>query len=354
MKHTKKNGAIAMALTLSLGLFTFLSPVSSYAYVNVNVDVNSTALAQLPQNLVTDLHGEAVVKKPLENNQLLVTVNEMDIVLNISDETLIISNKTGLPTSLTGLKVNDSVFVYYSAAMTRSLPPQSHAIAIVTEIEKEASRAQLFTIKEIISQKDGEIRALNKEGDLIVTFTKDMPLSPYKTKQMTQLSDIKVGTQLFIWYDIVAMSYPGQTGATKAVLVGQEEGLGPRAVYTPWAGLDAFHLVINKQTITMTNQKVLDRNGHLMVPLSSVAKSLGFKITWNAKDQSILLDDGTVKTTVYIGEDQYFKASSQALGLTASFSLGAPAEIIEGRTYVPASLFNLLYSDNDAVTLKMK
>jgi len=181
-----------------------------------------------------------------------------------------------------------------------------------------------------------------------------MSLTPFKTKQMTSIEDITVGTQLFIWYDIVAMSYPGQTGATKAVLIGQEEGNGPRAVYTPWAGLDTVTVKINNVAIPFGDKKIMDQNGHLMVPLNTVAQKLGFKLTWNSKERSILMDDGTVKTTIVIGEDSYFKASSKAIGLTQAFNLGAAPTIVSGRTYVPASLFNLLYSDSEAVKLEIK
>jgi len=284
MKNIKKNWAIALVLSLTLAASSLASPVTAYA------DTSITA--------------SAIVKAPLENGKLLVTVNDMEIALTISAETLVISNKTGQPASLEDLKANDRIFAYYSAAMTKSLPAQSHAIAIVTEVEKDKSHAQLFTVKEIISRNAGEVRALNQEGDLVVSITKETPFSPFKTKQMVSLDDITVGTQLFIWYDVVALSYPGQTGATKAVLVGQS-----------------------------------------MVPLRTVAEELGFKVTWNATDRSVSLDDGTVKTTIHIGNDSYFKASSQAIGLTRAISLGAAPVIVDGRTYVPAALFDLLSGD---------
>lgn len=75
----------------------------------------------IPPSYVSDqLKGNAIVKAPFDNDQLLVTVNDMDVALNISEETLIIDSKSSLPASLQDLKVNDAIFVYYSAAMTRS------------------------------------------------------------------------------------------------------------------------------------------------------------------------------------------------------------------------------------------
>ena len=301
MKAQKKGFAFALILSLTLVVASVATPMMAFA------DASGIEAPSISDQL----KGDAIVKVPLIDDQLFVTVNEMDLVLNISEETLVIDSKTGLPASLEDLKADDAIFVYYSAAIMKSLPPQSHAIAIVTQVEKNKSHAELFTVKEIISQKDGEIRALNKEGDLIVAFLEEISLTPFKTKQNVTIDDIKVGTQLFIWYEIVALSYPGQTAATKAVLVGY-----------------------------------LDENGSLTLPLRAVAESLGFQVTWNGEERSVFLDDGIVKTTLFIGEDSYFKASSQAIGLTQAFQLGVAPTIVDSRTYVPASFFDFIYSSN--------
>ncbi|PKM85035.1 MAG: hypothetical protein CVU86_04040 [Firmicutes bacterium HGW-Firmicutes-11] len=304
MKAQKKGFAFALILSLTLVVASVATPMMAFA------DASGIEAPSISDQL----KGDAIVKVPLIDDQLFVTVNEMDLVLNISEETLVIDSKTGLPASLEDLKADDAIFVYYSAAIMKSLPPQSHAIAIVTQVEKNKIHAELFTVKEIISEKDGEIRALNKEGDLIVAFLEEISLTPFKTKQIVTIDDIKIGTQLFIWYDIVALSYPGQTAATKAVLVGQ-----------------------------------LDENGFLTLPLRAVAESLGFQVTWNGEERSVLLDDGVVKTTLFIGEDSYFRASSQAIGITQTFQLGSAPTIVDSRTYVPASFFRFIHSDNGEV-----
>ncbi len=349
MKAPKKSLGFVLALSLSIAVAAVASPITAFAETSSTEDATTPSLAS------SQLKGDAIVKAPLENDQLLVTVNDMDIMLNVSEETLAIDSQTGLPASLKELKVGDAIFAYYSPSMTRSIPPQSHAIAIVTQVEEDKSHAEFFTVREIISRNDGEVRALNTAGDLIVTFSEENPLTPYKTKQYVTLDDIHVGTQLFVWYDIVALSYPGQTVATSSVLVGQAEGLGVRAVYTPMSGVeDAVTVTIMDKAIQVDGTSLMDQNGLLMVPLRLVAEDLGFKTDWKGEDQSILLDDGTVKTTLYIGSDSYFKASSQAIGLTQNFSIGVAPILIDGRTYVPAALFNLLYSDNEAVKVQVK
>lgn len=355
MKLQEKGLAFALALYLTLVIAAVDPQITAFAETSRIEALSEQTTNAAPLSFVSrQLKGAAIVKSPLENNQLLVTVNNMDVVLNISEETLVIDSKTGLPASLSELKAGDAIFAYYSAAMTRSLPPQSHAIAIVTQVEKDKSHAEFFTVREIISRGDEEVRALNKEGDLIATFSKENALTPYITKQIVTLDDIQVGTQLFVWYDIVALSYPGQTLATKSVLVGQEEGLGVRAVYTPMAGVDAVTVFIKDQALQLGGKTLIDQNGLLMVPLRSVAEGLGFKVVWQGADQSVLLDNGTVKTTLRIGADSYFKASSQAIGLTQNFRIGAAPILIDDSVYAPAALFNLLYSDNGAVKIQLK
>ncbi len=351
MKTTQKRSRHALVISFILAMATIATPASMYAGTP---GAEASDMAVLPSDLSNQQKGSAIIKAQLLNNQLLVNVNGMDVALNISEDTLVIDSKTGLQASLEDLKVNDNIFVYYSLAMTKSLPPQSHAIAIVTQVESDQSHAELFTVREIISRNDGVVRALNKEGNLIVAFQKEVPLTSYNPGETASIDDIQVGTQLFIWYEIVALSYPGQTGATKAVLVGQEEGLGVRAIYTPMAGANAATVIIQGKPVVLNGKKLMNQDGLLMLPLRTVAENLGFRVTWNGTERSVLLDDGTVKTTLFIGQDGFFKASSQAIGLTQNFSLGAPPMLIDSTTYVPASLFNLLYSDNSAVKIEMK
>ena len=129
MKAQKKGLAFALILSLTLVVASVATPITAFA----------DAFGIEAPSISDQLKGNAIVKVPLIDDQLLVTVNEMDLVLNISEETLVIDSKTGLPTSLNTLKVDDTIFVYYSAAMMKSLPPQSHAIAIVTQVEKNKS-----------------------------------------------------------------------------------------------------------------------------------------------------------------------------------------------------------------------
>lgn len=318
---------------------------------------NSEAMSESEEEATAKyLRGEAIVKSIFENGNLLVMVNEMEVALNISEATLVLDAKTGYMGNLEDLKEGDFVYVYYSPAMTRSLPPQSFATAVIMNIEKDETHPELFTIKEVVSSSDDEVRILNEEGDLIATISKDTTLLPFKTKQMLTLQDIEVGTQLFIWYEIVALSYPGQTQVQKAVIIEQNEvdldqNVGVKAVNVPTNSNFTEKISINGILMNLEKQNWFGQNGHVMVPLRTVAERLGFEVIWDSSIQGVYLDDGDVKTRVLLGQDSYFKASSKAIGMTQSFQFGAKTVLVEDVTYVPVELFNLLYSNDNAVEI---
>lgn len=349
MKKMKTGLTLMLAMSMVIGMGT-----GAFAQAQTNTNANNIAIcpagpetpgepqiAICPPMIERDtLEGEAVVKSVGEN-RLTVKVNDQEVTLKISEETWIIDSQTGLPTSLKDVKEGTKLYVYYSAVMTRSLPPQSNAVAIVSNIQENKTIPRLITVKEIVSQKEGEIRVLNDFGDIIVTIQADSPLSPFKTKQAVSLKDIKEGTQLFVWYDIVAMSYPGQTTSHKTVIVGQKE-----VTKAP------EKITINGKALDLGKDKILMENGKVMVPLRSVSKALGFKLEWDAKNKAAKIDNGTVNTVITVGQDAYYKASTKAIGLTQSLPIGAAPEVIDGTLYIPAELFNLLYSNDQAVQVE--
>ena len=88
----------------------------------------------------------------------------------------------------------------------------------------------------------------------------------------------------------------------------------------------------------------------VMVPLRTVAESLGFAVTWNG-DGTVLIDSGVMHTTITIGEDAYQSVTSieGADGATAPLCLGAAPFVTGGTTYVPLELFDLLLGSGAVV-----
>lgn len=337
MKKWESGLALMMAVTLFASGGT-----SAFADVNSKATAAPTSVATAPKEVRTSLNALATVSKiNLESGQMTVKIEDQVIVLNTGVETLFINAKSGIPSSLKDIKEGDQVYVTYSAAMTRSLPPQSSAIAVVTGIEKDQTIPRFMTIKEIVSSTKDQVRFLNTDGDMIVTLVKENPISPFKTKQIVTIGDLNPGGQVFVWYDIVLESYPGQTTAKKTVVV----NVGEDTV----VNVTPSKMTIDGKAIDLGKLKIVEKNGKWMVPFKAVTKALGFKLSWNTKTMAASIDNGIVKTEVTVGQDVYYKASSKAIGLTAPMGYGASPEIIGGALYVPVDLFKLLYSNDNAV-----
>ena len=85
-----------------------------------------------------------------------------------------------------------------------------------------------------------------------------------------------------------------------------------------------------------------EQDGRVMLPLRKVAEALGFAVTWNQETQTASVDDGLVKSSVTIGVDSYYMASSQAIGMSAPQSFGVAPVLHSDSTFVPSDLFTLL------------
>lgn len=100
---------------------------------------------------------------------------------------------------------------------------------------------------------------------------------------------------------------------------------------------------IEGQNLDLTSKYPYLENEVFMVPVRPVAEALGYTVTWSAEyPDEVKMDNGVVKTTVTIGEDLYFMASSTAIGMSKPSPLGAAPAAVDRVTYVPMDLFKLL------------
>ncbi len=122
-------------------------------------------------------------------------------------------------------------------------------------------------------------------------------------------------------------------------------------VIAPAPTSSSYSVVIENNTLDLGGETVYELNKHMMVPLRTVAEKLGFKVKWDGECQGISLDNGEVNTIVYISQDNYYMASSTAIGMSAPTALGVAPALKNGTTYVPADMFNILYCE-DVVSVK--
>lgn len=107
------------------------------------------------------------------------------------------------------LQEGQKVSVYYSSRMTRSLPPQAAAYAIILGEAKDTPL--FFPVDQVQLAEDGKaVRVLNSNNDIIATI--DSAACP-------DYEQILPGDRLLVWTKIITMSLPGQTHADKAVIL---------------------------------------------------------------------------------------------------------------------------------------
>lgn len=94
------------------------------------------------------------------------------------------------------------------------------------------------------------------------------------------------------------------------------------------AFLDGFDLIYKEDLIAFdVKPQVIDQK--VMVPLRAIAEALGYEVIWNNTTRSVDLIQGPNFTTVYIGQNSYFKHRM------APRELSVAPVIIDGRTLVP-------------------
>lgn len=93
--------------------------------------------------------------------------------------------------------------------MTRSMPPQSHALAIVIEDSEEP--ASFFEVAQASLAKDGSyVTVLNTNNDVIATID---------AAACADFAKIKKGDKLLVWSSMMTMSLPAQTHPEKVVVL---------------------------------------------------------------------------------------------------------------------------------------
>ena len=201
-----------------------------------------------------------------------------------------------------------------------SLPAQTTAFAVLTNLTDKHAPASLLTAEAVQKNDDGSVTVTCQSGALHLTIAKDASVQPFMTRNIVTVDDIHVGTRFLAWFDVAATSYPAQAAADRVVIPGQE---------------DSRFLVFSKDGSQLTEGCVAD--GVAMVPVRKVAETLGYKVSWDGKTNTVILKKGETPINVQLGVDRYHAGNDR----TGGVSLGAASYEINGTSWVPAELFQL-------------
>lgn len=315
-------------------------------------ETTTTAVPQVKESFRTgsmatvskiNMDGETV------SSILVKTTDEQDIQLNLSADTLIVNNETGAAAALSDIKEGDKIYAYYSKAMTRSLPPQSACELILVGVG-ENTPASLHEVGTVSTNEEGMTEVLTADGSMIIRMDDKTTYAPYKTKNIVTKADLTEGTRFLAWYDIVAMSYPGQAYTQKVVILPAAateetatETQATRETEQTAPETTELTIVAGGKTLEVKGEM---KDGVAVVPVRAAAEALGCTVSYEQKDgkEYVTIENDTRSMTLEIGTDNYVSTTKieDAVGMTAPAQYGVAPYIVDGTTYAAADLFKAL------------
>lgn len=240
-----------------------------------------------------------------------------EIVLNIQDSTYILNAQDGTQIPFKDLKKGDAITAYFGPKVTKSIPPQGNAIALIVGTPETGSAGMYMKVATAEQNKDGNIKVLCTNSDRLVTIRPDI---------FAQTTDIKEGSELIVWYEMMTMSMPAQETATKVVLLPAKADI---RVHT-----GAGTIVANGKELALSVDDRIESKGNtLMLPLRVIGESLGYTVAWDDETRTVELQNGAcTMATMTIGSRTYGKYKM-------AVQLDYAPEIINGKTLVPVEFF---------------
>ncbi|MBQ8682462.1 MAG: copper amine oxidase N-terminal domain-containing protein [Selenomonadales bacterium] len=276
-----------------------------------------TEQAQVTEKVETErmqrLLSSVGVIDEINDNHFVIKGDEgnLTVELNISDDTYLLNGVTGEILTWDMLSQGDAVTAYYSPALTRSIPPQGQAIALV--IGKKEKRGMFVEVERIISEDSNGITFLNENEDMEILIPVD---------DRGQMPNIKKGMNLLVWSDAMTMSIPAKLTATRSQVLP-----------------DTFDMRLDKESgkIWIHGKeagKIIMKNDTMFLSLRDAAEALGYKTEWHDSGM-IIVSRGAEFYAMQIGSKDYSKQKMRV-------QLHDVPQMIDGITYVPVTVFSQL------------
>lgn len=131
------------------------------------------------------------------------------------------------------------------------------------------------------------------------------------------------GQKLIVFYTFMTKSIPAQTTPTKIIVL-TDNNLD----FDVYQDVTGFSIVVSGET-TSAPTAYNNEDGVVMVPVRAIAEGLGYEVSWNNENQSVMIG-GNISLT--IGEDNYNINGNIV-------KLGAKPSLTHSSTYVPISFF---------------
>lgn len=178
---------------------------------------------------------------------------------------------TGNTLNLETLEDGDAVYAWVGPAMALSLPPQSTASLIVGNIPADYAVPQYYEITSSTVTEESAVLHVAGSNDTI-TVPASAELTPYLTKNIVTLADLRPGARILVWSD--------SKGTPEKVLVFAYGYRGYISV--------AEDGVVSVNGQSTTQKAKTTEDGDTLLPIRAVAEALGMSVRWDAKQGAVV------------------------------------------------------------------
>lgn len=219
----KKWLAIALCGILAA---SFAVPVSA---AEISGGASQSSVQEQQEALPDSVLYYGQVKEIVKNEDGKITQLRMDserygeYAFNVSEETVWIDSGKEEAADPAAIKEGDGLYVFHSPIATYSLPPQSAAFAVVSNIPMDAGCAQYYEV-EAVSKKDGKVQIQTNNGGLTLLEGENTEFSYYGSDKKVSAEDLRIGGHIMAWTSVQTASYPAQSPALHIMILPPASG----------------------------------------------------------------------------------------------------------------------------------
>ncbi|MGM9551017.1 MAG: hypothetical protein ACI3XA_02060 [Clostridia bacterium] len=222
-------------VTLEKGSFKHCEKVGENIFLDYDKTFATEEFAKsiIEQCTREELSSKATVTETGEGYFIANTEKMGEVKFLIDENTFFHHEVNKMLYTAEDITVGSLVKVYYSEAMTRSLPPQTYAKEVVflnSEANVEEKEAlQAFTVTE---KGENYILAKNETmGEVMFRVNEETFFHHEKNRRLYTIEDVEIGTTLKIDFSqVMTASIPPQVTAYEVIFTDNEEGIGVESV----------------------------------------------------------------------------------------------------------------------------
>ncbi len=255
----------------------------------------------------------------------------------VTDENTVFASSEGYKISADEFESGENARVIASSVMTLSLPAQTYGY-VIAKVDLEKACPIYVEVESVEKDEDGNTVALSADGQYKVVVGGETELAPFATKQIVATEDIKEGTRLLVYSDMMTMSIPALVPAQKVVILPEivaSEEVEPTAISVNGEEIDA---------------EIVDKDSAYMLPVRAICEKAGLEVKWDGELRAITVGTIQMGVTFNLGENSYTKAKMMPM------TLSSEPVLVNERTYVPVDFFTELLGatvTNEAGTISI-